>query len=61
MHTKFLDPMLWAQDVGRLLEVVTVLVVLAFELDASLVVDIVDEAVLGLVGVWESWVEFGSP
>lgn len=58
---ELLEPLLGAESIRGVLEVLAVLVVLALELHASLIVDEVDEAVLGLLLVGKSRVEFRRP
>ena len=58
---ELLVPLVGANGTGHVLEVVAVHVALAPDLQAALIVDVVDEAVLGLVLVGESRVELGSP
>ena len=59
--TEFLDPLLGTEDLVGLTKVVAVLVVLALELDAALIVNVVDEAGLGLVGVGKARVHLWRP
>lgn len=52
-----LEPLVGANGIANLLKVVAVLEVFALQLLAALVVDKVDEALLGLVLIWETGIK----
>lgn len=61
MFVVLLEPLVGTERIGSVLEVLAVLVILALELHATLIVDKVNEAVLGLVLIGETRVELGCP